>query len=882
MSDRAPGRGYGRPAHLQNQTPRMNARGVVGDGPDPREDERNAQMARDREERERRGYGAPRDDRYRDDRYRDDYDRRYDDRYGSSRVSRAAERYANIGQQSRGGYGYDNPGNTYRYQSLGGTDSFSDSLIPPMAEKEVDEEYRLKEAYTRAANTVTEIEYQILTRTGSVGNAINDAMEMFKHPGGIKHEDPIFANFISDLKMQGRLYSEKVGDMICCGLVDIIGWRVFNGGGRIPAEELFRSLDFITLRTLLLEFGNWLEGYPDGWGLIHRLTPQAIQKLEQRDDIIDMFNNTIKNVSVRCGGSGIVDSTWRKKLLDNVRRRAPSRSPTYDSYLEAMDYDFGQINSPRIYNTYDEPQIHKGSNWDPIMAEEARAHASIPKSRSVDGELTKMTTEKSYQSSWPDSNWSYTPPEETITQENIVTLANIHEFDLREVDLSRWFKEIEGMADSYVVRPSDLRVIANLLEFTGKGKREYDVWISRILNTVPVVTVDWKKLTYDYVLIDVKNEEELEMILTNPEIVIPRLEGQSEQEMMADYEADCLSLSELEEQRKLKEKDPNAVSELDGKPKIVSSNKPYVFNQRKNMSSVIAALNRKANETSNEPVSATILPFVDCAEFNFDGISHNDVIRALPHLIEGAPFHHNFKEFIETTLSSIGARRMDGNADWEGVRNFLDRYFTTVINRWFVEERYFSPFYGEKRYIGCKSIFNDYEGILELLKENDHPSYVKLFHPGKDNFLLPRLQLFANSSTALNFATESTKSVDEELRDAVRNKILTDNVIVAAKGSIVSFIDIYPIKADGPKLVQRSSSPEMFYALDRAQLRSEKYFKNEEPVYITFAQDLNNVIWMLTPSPASKDKAMIVPIEFDQSLAMRKTAISEHIFTIDD
>lgn len=756
------------------------------------------------------------------------------------------------------------------------------------ASKAVEQDTTIQ-AYEDAYRSLYRYRHHVYNRTDLFGKAIHDAMDIFQHPCGMKTADPVFKRFIEDLKSFNEVYVSNIATFIFMAMVNAIANGLLTHGKLLSPPDLCSKITNATLRLLLAEFGNWLLTSDDGWYMYRDMSPLARKKLDDRDDVIASIGNMVAETATGSGEINKVNIPWKTDIIKLLEYNRPSTSPIVDVYLgdrshfSADDDYFEGVTTPSVTTSVDDYR-RKQTSWDQ-NAFNAYKEIEHCLGNSVSEAIhTRKTSTGSGAFDYND-NWSNaqaaTTEEEKPSDDHFITVENFHKYDRSGVNFLKWFVPIPGLSDTYLVHPLDFNIISRHLINIGDNE-DYCDGVRLLANTMPVVELNWNAGTYKYSLVTVGGRKEMTLKLTNPETILPLLETRSEEEVFAEYQAESATLEELEAKRLAAAHDPNAVKEMATPPQVIYANKPSTFNRRQGMNAYVNALNNTAEKKCGKEVNAVALPFVDCAQLEVEHVTMKEIQAIFPFLVSGNEFTYSFEELLaelnETLTRKISTSEFKD--DWRYIQYYLNRHICTVINRWLVEERYYGATRKDKNFLAISDAYNYGSELQEEIRKEDLPSCRVLQSLHMCRTLVEQIQLFASEEEMAGFASICTDdNVDESIRDAYKENIMDTSVVVTTAGVLVRVNSFTPLDADGPKVFERSSNPELLHIIENAPTKVAKHFKRRVGVFVTFGKDIGKTIWVATFSGESPDKVMLVPVRSDQSLALRRTSISEITFT---
>lgn len=723
-----------------------------------------------------------------------------------------------------------------------------------------DEEYRL-EVIEQAAYKGTELYSMLHNRHGRFYSAVKAALDYFPKPEQAAPRDPVVGEFIDEVLSNLSLYryccsyacilfSATIADYALAGRTEEL---VKNE--RTQHDAVFNNF----VNVLGMQFLSWLEFHPEAITMQNRLLPNMRARIEKFENTIDSIHGMILSVSV---GSMQVPFPWKKGALKRIMEKSHAGAPVYE--ISTMYKDSADTSNTLWGRPTGTESSAGQSAPDDGLPSWMRSYMERQENINVDTHMAPKTQPFEFDNqsvntdSWANENLGVGRKDRKLIElAKKVTRSNRLDFNP-----NRWFKPIPG-TDQFVIDPDHFMYIADAMEYDGEGP-DYgrSGWLS--VGCIPVVRFDWARGIYTYENIYV-GEDNVGLMLTNPEEVIPKLNADNEDVIMASFDQYIAEVNDVVKTTELSEAHTEC-KEIKNDPKVIYGNAPIEIDTNEDVIKAVRDVSALVEKRMNRNPDVLVLPMVSRKSVTIDDVDFNYsmIQQKLPFLITGYEIAMDGEEFFATVrrkLQSIGSRELT---------NIVSNHLTNVVNRWLVECRFYSDNKEDPNYLALENVLEDFNDFIGKAKIYDPSTGRALYKLCDDEFLCENITLFASKETQEKYIAKATNSIEDEvLRDA-RKVTLEKSVLLEKQYAFARVNPMEPLDYVGRVIIEGSHIPEMRWLMDNVPDYLAKHFNRRVPLVIGFGKDSSPRIWSVTRSNFCESKFSLRRLSLNSPLPLFK------------
>lgn len=648
-------------------------------------------------------------------------------------------------------------------------------------------------------------------------------------------KDPVLVTFSDELLKNVKLYN------YCCTYACLIVSAKFVEIELSGSGDRFRSnpanVDSCIVDSLLdafaMEFLQWLEHHPEVVNLQRQLHPVTLGRIDKIESAIDRLQFMVSSLDVT--GKMPIPFPYRAGALKRVAQTSYPDTPVYTAeglYGEGIEltdswglYSAPQSTAPRQSGDWLDAYLSRVDDF-------PRHHHQV-REESVGPYEDYQTT---VGSAWEDEIAPVKPSSYLLDEAKKVTRRNRMGYDYKQ-----WFRRIPGDR-RYVVHPDHFKYLSQRLEYDGpdapyarSGWQEY--------GCIPVVQLDWERGLYKYQNVYV-GEDKVDFILTNPERVLPKLTVVNDELQIKGFDESVVEELNQAVEESIKRKSGKECRVLEKPPKAIYGNAPMLIKNGDDVIRSVREVNRLVKAKVDYAPDVLVLPLtarrllsVDDAKFDYRKIEEH-----LPFLVNGTTKEYDVETFIKQTKSGVvstGSRRLAGL--------ILD-HVTGVINRWFIERRFYNDVAGEPGDLRITNAFEDIPELLEKMKRYDPASAREFIRFLAEPFFAENIPLFGNTVSHEKVIDAELKGIEDPLLLEARKEEMQQSVCIEKSFALAKINPMKPLEGGRRVVIQGSTMPEIRWLMDTVPERMHKHFSRDVPLVVCFAKDTDFRAWVVTRS----------------------------------
>lgn len=762
-----------------------------------------------------------------------------------------------------------------------------------------DEQYRI--------NTIEQVSYKsnellgyLVNRYGRYFQTAKSAMNYFAISKVTNKPDPVCAEFIEEVASNQDFY-RYCCTYACLFFTSHVTNYVLSG----RSEELLKneSLQFEILSTsfiniLGLAFMGWFENHPNSIMLNQKMFPETRARLESFESKMDELRNALINISV--GGTRI-PFPWKKGVIQRIIDKSHSGSATYETHQMYNDSTIvepngwgagvvtGGTTSVPNQNNSNSPLLPNGEinlAWlDSVSCQADTSHVSVkPRTQAYD--FTNGTVNDNWDNAKPVER---KPEMETIDSQNkqLAELAKkVNPYSRLDYDFRTWFKSLPE-TNCYIINPMHLEILAKVLDYDPDMKFEYAPQYDEAFKLkpeympdynrysreekgcIPIVRLDWHKGTYAFYNLYV-GKENVEPMLTNPDKVLPYVST------IKSAISETIGFKEIGFDELLEDKKNGDFTPYPGliatatcksmtvNPVVVYGNSVAIIESNQEVIQTLENTTKVAKAKRPE-VDVTAIAMQSMIPIQFDDVTTEMIESNLPCLLKESEDRLNCEDFFDSVIDGLE------NINSRELTNFVADHLTTIVNRWLVEKRFYSPDKNDANYLKVGNILEDYQELIDSLKNNDPATRAEFMKLAQEEFLLENFRIFSSSAKRDEFIENKIENA-KTVYDKEKLKLDAENIIYIEKDFIVVNIGpMNPPDEDQNKVVICGSEvPQLKWLEEKVPKYMEKHFGRRVPVLVKFAKDTSPRLWALTKSGYCDSKFTLRQLSYRSIIPMMK------------
>ena len=714
-----------------------------------------------------------------------------------------------------------------------------------------DEQYRI-DAVDQAAQQAALLYGVLHNRMGAYFNATKEAMEMFKRDvNGIIQ--PCFEAFIIEVENNLQLYRYMASNTCALFACDLVNLVMSSSLGDLN-NDIKKQLSLIRsnfLDIICLEYMSWLEGNPNGLGIIQSMTPMNKMVIEKIDNmLVEGVQNKFLTISV---GSTNFPFPWKKGTIKRMLERTQIKS----TILEDYDFHPDAKSHGSLANYIAPMDIARSSHNDAYQTLQILANKNTNNVHVIPGNETNAFYDVS--NSVFHDEWGNEVDKKTYY------IKKITPYNRKEYRIADYFIRIENAeTEMYVVDPEHFRYISAVLTLRSQDgdKPPYFRALYKIKNCVPVVKIDWDEGVYDYTNISL-GDISLNVILTDPNKVLPLLSSTPEKDALNSYEEYIKETSFITNDKN----EPVSIPEckkLTKDPKILFGASPLEVDTNEDVIHTMTVLSDRYDP--NEKLDAFIIPYRTHKIFQME--KNNDfemVYKNFPDLITGKCNAETMTDFVNKIRTGLAL------IDSVEISNLIRYHITNVVNRWLVECRFYAEKKEDKGYLKFDDLLDDHEKFLAFVKEKDPTTAAAYFNLTKNDFLRENFTLFSSKHTREKYIKKQLEKFKDDLL-IVKTSLYQSAVLIEREFILAKINPMKPLNGYEQVILPKSGYPALDWVFKESLTRLEKHFDRHVPFLMTFKNDSNGRIWVASKSEFDNGVYSLRPISMTSNIQLLNIA----------
>lgn len=590
--------------------------------------------------------------------------------------------------------------------------------------------------------------------------------------------------------------------------------------GEVARQEYISAIHFAVRSVLVMELISWLCKSPQGRQKAFSLTPELKQMVGNLENYKDVFG-------VACATFGV--SNPYAGLVYDVK--LPTRT---DIQL------ISEAETAYMYNNYSSPASDRDVpiGADPDLQRMISRNANRSRRQAAGGAYgyTPRNEEDD------DHRWN-----KVRTDIQNLTAGNKDEFNLR-----RYFHSI-GKKNHYLISETDWKNIKHAFNRHPEQPNQEETVLR---GSFRVVIIDLDNDTGWFSTIVRAEGLDMPMVLTNPEKLLPFLEGDADS---GDVSVKQIAAEEaLGKKNKTLEIPLETCRELKGIP-VVTVKDPIITNSSKKLCAAVTTTNEQMTQnmphTNATSFNTVIWESFTCEDAGEKTRAYDD----LPFLFKDGEEEGKPRSFYEK-LRKLSSYILEEQILGEELGDFIAQRLTIMVNEWFVSALGYDNAPNSNEHLSISNILEDFEELNEVLKAENEEGYRWFNAPsGPDNYLTEQMKLFTFEDKYETVTGGSMVQQAQKQLDLILERPIHYTVINKRQGPIAD-------QNGEPLVIKRSSYPEYFDLVEKGfepTMGVDKSIRTTDKL-IQFSADEH--LWLFSYTSADRNVATLRRVTRRQSL----------------